>query len=125
MVNQVELHSASRINSPVKNDLTPIFGGVYPEFRLIFGIRWVMLDRHGGLEAANSAGAADPSCGPNRVHAHDSFAATYFVDQEITVKRILSRFLCCNPHSFVRVEAPDKDNMQTRSAVWGGGAELT
>jgi hypothetical protein len=61
-----------------------------------------------------------------RAYAHHSFAATYFVDQEITVEGTLTQFLYRNPHSFVKVEAPDKDGkMQTWSVEWGGGAQLT
>jgi hypothetical protein len=58
--------------------------------------------------------------------AHHSFAATYFVDQEITVEGTLSQFLYRNPHSFVKVDAKDdKGNVQTWSVEWGGGAQLT
>jgi hypothetical protein len=58
--------------------------------------------------------------------AHHSFAATYFVDQEITVEGTLTQFLYRNPHSFVKLMAPDsKGQMQTWSVEWGGGAQLT
>jgi hypothetical protein len=58
--------------------------------------------------------------------AHHSFAATYFVDQEVTVEGTLSQFLYRNPHSFVKVDAKDdKGNVQTWSVEWGGGAQLT
>jgi len=61
-----------------------------------------------------------------RADAHHSFAATYFVDQEITVEGTLTQFLYRNPHSFVKVEAKDdKGEMQTWSVEWGGGAQLT
>jgi hypothetical protein len=61
-----------------------------------------------------------------RAYAHHSFAATYFVDQEITVEGTLTQFMYRNPHSFVKVEAPDdKGQMQTWSVEWGGGAQLT
>jgi hypothetical protein len=60
-------------------------------------------------------------------HAHHSFAATYFVDQEITVEGTLTQFLYRNPHSFVKVEAADPKGGP--STVWsvesGGGAQLT
>ena len=54
-----------------------------------------------------------------RAYAHHSFAATYFVDQEITVEG--------NPHSFVKVDVPDPNGgpAQTWSVEWGGGAQLT
>jgi len=60
------------------------------------------------------------------VEAHHSFAATYYVDQEVTVEGTLTQFLFRNPHSFVKVEAPDKDgHMQIWSVEWGGGAQLS
>jgi hypothetical protein len=62
----------------------------------------------------------------SRAYAHHSFAATYFVDREITVEGTLTQFLYRNPHSFVKVQAPDeKGQMQTWSIEWGGGAQLT
>ncbi len=61
-----------------------------------------------------------------RAYAHHSFAATYFVDQEITVEGTLTQFMYRNPHSFVKVEAKDdKGDVQTWSVEWGGGAQLT
>ncbi|HUN25729.1 MAG TPA: DUF6152 family protein [Steroidobacteraceae bacterium] len=58
--------------------------------------------------------------------AHHSFAATYFVDREITVEGTLTQFMFRNPHSFVKMMAPDKEGqMQTWSIEWGGGAQLT
>ena len=62
-----------------------------------------------------------------RAYAHHSFAATYFVDQEITVEGTLTQFMYRNPHSFVKVEAPDPKGgeMQTWSIEWGGGAQLS
>ncbi len=58
-------------------------------------------------------------------YAHHSFAATYFVDREITIEGRLTQFIFRNPHSFVKVEAPDdKGQMQTWSVEWGGGAQL-
>ncbi len=60
------------------------------------------------------------------VHAHHSFAATYFVDQEITIEGTLTQFMFRNPHSFVKVSAKDaKGQPQTWSVEWGGGAQLT
>jgi hypothetical protein len=62
-----------------------------------------------------------------RAYAHHSFAATYFVDQEITVEGTLTQFLYRNPHSFVKVDVPDPKGgpAQTWSVEWGGGAQLT
>lgn len=42
-----------------------------------------------------------------RAYGHHSFAATYFVDQEVTVEGTLTQFMYRNPHSFVKVEVPD------------------
>ena len=58
--------------------------------------------------------------------AHHSFAATYFVDQNIKIEGTITQFLYRNPHSFLKVQAPDdKGQMQTWSIEWGGGAQLT
>jgi len=58
-------------------------------------------------------------------YAHHSFAATYFVDREVTVEGDISSFLYRNPHSFIKVSAPDdKGVMQTWAVEWGGGAQL-
>jgi Family of unknown function (DUF6152) len=61
-----------------------------------------------------------------RAYGHHSFAATYFVDQEVTVEGTLTQFLYRNPHSFVKVESKDdQGNVVTWSVEWGGGAQLT
>ncbi|HTR48835.1 MAG TPA: DUF6152 family protein [Verrucomicrobiae bacterium] len=61
-----------------------------------------------------------------RAYAHHSFAATYFVDQEVTVEGTLTQFLYRNPHSFIKVEGKDdKGETVTWSVEWGGGAQLT
>jgi DNA/RNA endonuclease YhcR with UshA esterase domain len=61
-----------------------------------------------------------------RAYAHHSFAATYFVDQEITVQGTITQFLYRNPHSFVKIDAKDdKGNVTTWYIEWGGGAQLT
>jgi hypothetical protein len=60
-----------------------------------------------------------------RTYAHHSFAATYFVDQVITVKGTVTEFLFRNPHSFLKVQAPDdKGEMQNWAVEWAGGAQL-
>jgi hypothetical protein len=60
-----------------------------------------------------------------RVYAHHSFAATYYVDQVITVKGTVTEFLFRNPHSFLKVQAPDeKGDMQIWAVEWAGGAQL-
>ena len=61
-----------------------------------------------------------------QVQAHHSFAATYFVDQEISIDGTLTQFMFRNPHSFVKVMAKDdKGQSQVWSVEWGGGAQLT
>jgi Family of unknown function (DUF6152) len=60
------------------------------------------------------------------VQAHHSFAATYFVDQEISIDGTLTQFMFRNPHSFVKVMAKDnRGQEQVWSIEWGGGAQLT
>jgi hypothetical protein len=60
------------------------------------------------------------------VQAHHSFAATYFVDQEISIDGTLTQFMFRNPHSFVKVMVKDKAGQeQVWSVEWGGGAQLT
>ena len=59
------------------------------------------------------------------LYAHHSFAATYFEDKQQTIEGDLVQFLFRNPHSFVHVEAPDKDGQMQRWAVeWGAGGQL-
>jgi hypothetical protein len=61
-----------------------------------------------------------------QVESHHSFAATYFVDQEISIDGTLTQFMFRNPHSFVKVMAKDdKGQSQLWSVEWGGGAQLT
>ncbi len=70
--------------------------------------------------------AASAVLAGSRALAHHSFAATYVVDREITVEGTLTQFLYRNPHSFVKMLAPDSQgHMQTWSIEWGGGAQLT
>jgi DNA/RNA endonuclease YhcR with UshA esterase domain len=59
-------------------------------------------------------------------YAHHSFAATYFVDKEITIEGDITSFLYRNPHSFIKVAAPDdKGQMQTWAIEWGGVAQIS
>jgi hypothetical protein len=61
-----------------------------------------------------------------RIHAHHSFAATYYVDQVITIKGNVTEFLFRNPHSFLKVQAPDdKGQMQIWAVEWAGGVQLS
>ena len=58
-------------------------------------------------------------------YGHHSFAATYIVDKEIRVDGKLAEFMFRNPHSFVKVEAPDDSGkVQTWTVEWGGGARI-
>ncbi len=76
--------------------------------------------------AISIAAAAFGLVGAGTAYAHHSFAATYYVDQEITIKGSMSQFLYRNPHSFVKVDAKDdKGNPVSWSVEWGGGAQLT
>ena len=45
--------------------------------------------------------------GAGRTYAHHSFAATYFVDQSVSIDGTLKEFLFRNPHSFVKVDVKD------------------
>jgi len=69
--------------------------------------------------------AAALFCG-GRTSAHHSFAATYYVDQVITIKGSVTEFLFRNPHSFLKVQAPDdKGQMQVWAVEWAGGVQLS
>ena len=57
--------------------------------------------------------------------AHHSFSATYQVKEEIKLEGKLVQISIRNPHSFVFVEAPDKEGkVQRWSLEWGGAAQL-
>ena len=40
--------------------------------------------------------------------AHHSFAATYDPDKRIKIEGTVKEFIWRNPHSFIRIEAPDE-----------------
>lgn len=62
-------------------------------------------------------------CG--RAYAHHSFAATYYIDKTQTIEGNIVEFLYRNPHSYIKVEAPDeKGQNQSWAIEWGGGAQL-
>jgi len=76
--------------------------------------------------AALSLTAIALALAAGRARAHHSFAATYFVDREITVEGTLTQFMYRNPHSFIKIQGADSaGQMQTWSIEWGGGAQLT
>ena len=57
--------------------------------------------------------------------AHHSFSAVYQTKEEIKLEGKLVQISIRNPHSFVYVEAPDKEGkMQRWSLEWGGAAQL-
>ena len=61
-----------------------------------------------------------------RAYAHHSVAATYMVDKKMTIKGNVIEFMYANPHSYVKVEAPDdKGRMQTWAVEWGGVLQLS
>jgi hypothetical protein len=66
------------------------------------------------------------SAGGQIAQAHHSFAATYFVDQEVTAKGTITEFLYRNPHSFMKIDVKDpKGQVETWTVEWGGGAQLS
>ena len=57
--------------------------------------------------------------------AHHSFSAVYQTKEEVKLEGKLVQFSIRNPHSFISIEAPDKEgNMQRWSLEWGGAAQL-
>src|SRR5205085_2934633 len=59
-------------------------------------------------------------------YAHHSYGATYDVSKEVKLTGKLVQFVYRNPHSFVHVEAPDKDGVAQRWAVeWSGTTQLS
>ncbi len=64
--------------------------------------------------------------GRTAAYAHHSYGATYDVSQEIKLEGKLVQFVYRNPHSFVHVQAPDKNGVSQRWAVeWSGTAQLS
>jgi Family of unknown function (DUF6152) len=57
--------------------------------------------------------------------AHHSLGATYQGDKEITLEGKIVQLLLRNPHSFLQIEAPDKDGkMQRWSLEWRSSGSL-
>jgi hypothetical protein len=57
--------------------------------------------------------------------AHHSLGATYEGDKEITLDGKIVQLLLRNPHSFMQVEAPDKDGkLQRWSLEWRSSGQL-
>jgi len=64
--------------------------------------------------------------GGTAAYAHHSYGATYDVSQEIKLEGKLVQCVYRNPHSFVHVQAPDKNGVSQRWAVeWSGTAQLS
>ena len=58
--------------------------------------------------------------------AHHSFSAVYQTKEEIKLEGKLVQILIRNPHSYISVEAPDKEGkVQRWSLEWGGAAQLS
>lgn len=58
--------------------------------------------------------------------AHHAFYSTYDRDKVVKIEGTLKEFLWRNPHSYVRVEAPDeKGEMQVWAVEWAAPAQLT
>jgi hypothetical protein len=61
-----------------------------------------------------------------RVFAHHSFAATYDPDKKIKVEGSVKEFIWRNPHSFIKIEAPDeKGTMQIWTTEWAAPTQLS
>ena len=57
--------------------------------------------------------------------AHHSFSAVYQTKEEIKLEGKLVQFSIRNPHSYIFIEAPDKEGkVQRWSLEWGGAAQL-
>jgi len=58
--------------------------------------------------------------------AHHSFAATYDPDRKIKIEGTVKEFIWRNPHSFIKIEAPDdKGVMQIWTTEWAAPTQLS
>ena len=58
--------------------------------------------------------------------AHHAFYSVYDRDKTVKIEGTLKEFIWRNPHSFVRVEAPDeKGDVQSWVIEWAAPAQLT
>lgn len=63
--------------------------------------------------------------GGARSSAHHSFSAVYKVDERVTIEGTIYQFLFRAAHSFLHVDAPDKDGKMQRWAIeWLPGNQL-
>jgi hypothetical protein len=61
-----------------------------------------------------------------RAFAHHSFAATYDPDKEMKIEGTVKEFIWRNPHSFIKIEAPDeKGAMQIWTTEWAAPTQLS
>ena len=65
-------------------------------------------------------------CAATQAFAHHSFAATYDPDKIVKVEGTVKEFIWRNPHSFIKVEAPDdKGTMQMWTTEWAAPTQLS
>ena len=61
-----------------------------------------------------------------RALAHHSFAATYDPDGKIKIEGTVKEFIWRNPHSFIKIEAPDdKGTLQIWTTEWAAPTQLS
>src|SRR5437016_13090401 len=64
--------------------------------------------------------------GSSLTFAHHAFYSVYDRDKTVKIEGTLKEFIWRNPHSFVRVEAPDeKGEVQSWVIEWAAPAQLT
>ena len=62
----------------------------------------------------------------SRALAHHSFAATYDPDGKIKIEGTVKEFIWRNPHSFIKIEAPDdKGTVQIWTTEWAAPTQLS
>jgi hypothetical protein len=63
--------------------------------------------------------------GAVQVSAHHSFSATY-TGEKIEIEGVVKEFVWRNPHSFLRIDVPDKDGtLKTWALEWGSISQLS
>lgn len=64
--------------------------------------------------------------GASELSAHHAFYSVYERDKVTKIEGTLKEFIWRNPHSFVKVDAPDeKGEMQSWTIEWAAPAQLT
>ena len=65
-------------------------------------------------------------CAVGQAFAHHSFAATYDPDKKIKIEGTVKEFIWRNPHSFIKIEAPDdKGTVQMWTTEWAAPTQLS